>query len=54
MAEYGVRWMEFDRNDCAVGKERIFPTEAKRAAFVAKLEKKANFGKILAWSNPAK
>lgn len=49
---YGVRWTEFNRRDQLVTKEKDFPSEAKRAAFVKKLEAKDNFNSILAWSDP--
>lgn len=49
---YGVRWMEFNRRDQLVTKEKDFASDAKRAAFVKKLEEKDNFHSFLSWSDP--
>jgi hypothetical protein len=47
--EFGVRWMEFDRNGRAVAKEKVFTSEARLAAFVKKLEAKDNFYQFVSW-----
>ena len=41
--EFGVRWIEFDRHDRLVRKQRIFKTEAALDRFMATIEDKANF-----------
>jgi len=51
MNKYGVRWMEFNKKDQAVTKEKFFKTETARERFVRKLQEKDNFWQILAYCN---
>ena len=52
MKDYGVRWLEFDRNDRQVGKEKLFATEKQMQKFIAKLGSKDNFYTILSYTKP--
>lgn len=52
--EYGVRWEEFNRKHEVITKERFFKSDAKRAAFVEKLEQRDNFYRTVAWCEPRK
>ena len=47
--EFGVRWMEFDKNDRPVIKDKFFDTQKQMDGFIKRLEKKSNFYKIIAW-----
>jgi len=49
--EYGVQWVEFDKQDRAVTKEKIFKTKAARDKFADKVQEKNNFWKFAAWYN---
>ncbi len=51
MNKYGIRWMEFNKKDQAVTKEKFFKTEAARKKFADKLVEKDNFWQILAYCN---
>ena len=48
---FGIKWIEFNKKDQLVYKERSFSTEKERDAFINKLEVKDNFYKIEAWLN---
>lgn len=48
MAEFGLRWMEFNRRDERVTKEKFFSTIKARGTFMQKLVKKDNFYQIVA------
>ena len=51
--KFGVRWVEFGRDDRAVMKERFFKTDAGRARFAEKLEEEEdNFARIESWHDP--
>lgn len=50
--DYGVRWVETDKNDRLVKKEKFFKTEKLRDKFAAELEAKDNFVEIDAWTDP--
>jgi len=41
--DYGVRWIEFDRDDRMIKKERIFKTEAALDRFIEKLPQRRGF-----------
>jgi hypothetical protein len=51
MAEYSVRWQEFNRRDEAVTKEKHFTTEKARDKFCDKVQDKDNFWRFCAWSD---
>lgn len=51
MAEYSVRWQEFNRRDEAVTKEKHFTTEMARDKFCDKVQDKDNFWRFCAWSD---
>ena len=51
MAEFGLRWQEFDRKDRLVSKEKFFETDKAREQFVDRLQKKDNFHGIVAMCN---
>lgn len=50
--KYGVRWIEWGKDDRMQKKEKFFKTSKAREKFVEKLEKKDNFQEIIAWSDP--
>ena len=51
MYEYGVRWLEFNKKDQLVMKEKIgFKTEKALNKFIEKLTQKNNFHSIYAIS----
>ena len=41
--EYAVRWLEFDKQDRAREKEKIFQTEKAMEKFMDKVQEKDNF-----------
>jgi len=49
MKTFGVRWMEFDKNDRTVIKDKFFDTQKQLDNFIDKLKKKSNFYKFVAW-----
>lgn len=48
-AEFGIRWVEFDRNDSMKKKQKFFKTKVARDKYADKLEKKDNFHEFDAW-----
>ncbi len=48
---YGIRWIEFNRQDRMVTKEKFFSTEKARNNFAKKLEAKDNFYQVGAVHN---
>ena len=48
MYGYGVRWLEFNKKDQLVMKEKYFETEKALNRFIEKLMKKDNFHSIYA------
>lgn len=51
MNKYGARWMEFNKKEQAVTKEKFFKTKIARKKFIDKLVEKDNFWQILAYCN---
>ena len=51
MSEYGIRWVEFNKRNEMVTKEKIFKTEKARNRFADKVVEKDNFYQIDAWLN---
>lgn len=43
MAEYGIRWQEFNRADQLVTKEKFFASQSALLRFMKKQEEKNNF-----------
>ena len=50
--EFGVCWVEFNKREEAVKKERFFATDKARDKFVERLQEKDNFWEIDAWCDP--
>ena len=50
--EYGLQWLEWQRNGRSIAKQKFFKSEKARAKFIEKLEQKDNFDSILAYSDP--
>jgi len=48
---FGIKWLEFNKKDQLVYKEKYFSTDKERNAFIKKLESKDNFYKIESWFN---
>ena len=51
MNTFAVRWIEINRRDQMVGKQKEFKTEAALQKFVDKLVEKDNFIRIESYSN---
>lgn len=49
MMKYGVRWIEINRNNQLVTKEKFFRTEALRTAHLNKLEEKGTLYEVLGY-----
>ena len=49
--EYGVRWMEFTRDNRIITKEKLFRTEVARERFAALIAEQAKFWKFVSWLN---
>lgn len=51
MIEFGIRWLELNKQGELVMKEKIFKTEEARDKFVEELEERDNFCEIDSWLN---
>jgi desulfoferrodoxin (superoxide reductase-like protein) len=50
--EYGVRWIEFNKRDEAVMKEKFFKTAKAMDKFIEKVQQKDNFYEIYSYCYP--
>lgn len=51
MQEFGLRWIEIDRKDRLVTKEKIFKSQKARDSFEGKVQAKDNFYQIVSRLN---